>query len=229
MRYYAQWGEDQFCHKLLGDIYGTYIDIGALDGKHLSNTYFFEQNWRGVCIEPNSFFYYLLKKNRPNSICLKNAIADYDRDDIDFAENYFGTLSTLKPELYESTFRKYYKDRLKKYNIVKINVRKLDTIIKENNIDKIDILSIDVEGEELNVLLGLDINLYKPRIIIVECPSEEPKKEIIMRQFMDTNHYYIAIKTGINLICLRDNEDYKKSKKIEIDDKLIIHTGNPRD
>jgi hypothetical protein len=46
----------------------------------------------------------------------------------------------------------------------------LDTIIEKelNNINKIDIMSIDVEGGELNVLKGLNLIKYRPTIICVE-------------------------------------------------------------
>ena len=53
---------------------------------------------------------------------------------------------------------------------IKVNLRRLDTILREHasDIDRIDILSVDVEGWELEVLKGLDFRRYKPRVIIVE-------------------------------------------------------------
>ncbi|MDR2410233.1 MAG: FkbM family methyltransferase [Bacteroidales bacterium] len=44
---------------------GFYVDIGANDGKFISNTYCFEKlGWEGVCIEPQPDIFEELKKNR---------------------------------------------------------------------------------------------------------------------------------------------------------------------
>ena len=43
---------------------------------------------------------------------------------------------------------------------VKVNQKKLDTVLDNYNIKKIDYLNIDVEGYELNVLSGFNIKKY---------------------------------------------------------------------
>jgi FkbM family methyltransferase len=56
-------------------------------------------------------------------------------------------------------------------NIQKIQVetRKLnDILLKDAKVDKIDFLSIDVEGYELDVLRGLDMNKFRPDAILLE-------------------------------------------------------------
>ena len=45
----------------------------------------------------------------------------------------------------------------KKPEIIKINQKKLDTVLDNYNIKKIDYLNIDVEGYELKVLSGFNI------------------------------------------------------------------------
>ena len=54
--------------------------------------------------------------------------------------------------------------------IKKIKVNTLDNIIKESKlkVKEIDFLTIDVEGNELNVLQGLNFKKYKPKIIALE-------------------------------------------------------------
>jgi hypothetical protein len=43
---------------------GFYVDIGANDGKFISNTYCFEKlGWEGICIEPQPDIFEELKKN----------------------------------------------------------------------------------------------------------------------------------------------------------------------
>jgi Methyltransferase FkbM domain len=54
-------------------------------------------------------------------------------------------------------------------------VRRLDTLLREHYpaMTGIDILVIDVEGWEVNVLRGLDLSRYRPRLIILEDLFEE--------------------------------------------------------
>jgi hypothetical protein len=51
---------------------------------------------------------------------------------------------------------------------IKIKIRKLDTILKKLNITHIDILTIDVEGNEMKVLNGIDFNTHRPTVIVLE-------------------------------------------------------------
>jgi FkbM family methyltransferase len=51
---------------------------------------------------------------------------------------------------------------------IKVKVRRLTDIFSEANINTIDILSIDVEGHELEVINGINFELYKPKVIVIE-------------------------------------------------------------
>lgn len=52
--------------------------------------------------------------------------------------------------------------------IIKIPVKTLDSFVIENNITKIDILRMDVEGFEYNIILGANnvLEKYKPKIFV---------------------------------------------------------------
>jgi FkbM family methyltransferase len=229
IQFYSQHGEDEFCYKLLDECTnGFFVDVGALDGKHLSNTFAFELlGWKGICIEPHNFFFDFCKKNRPNSICINAAISDYNKDNVNFATNYYGTLSTLQPEKYEKVFSTRFKTRFKGFTNQKVKVRTLDTIFTNNNVKNIDILSIDVEGEELKVLHGLDIKKYQPKIIIIEAFDQQKIDDIT--NLMDYNNYFLSTKINANLIFVYTNEYLIKAKRISINSRKLNHTGNPRD
>ena len=66
--YKSQIGQDKY---ISGVIFknkknGYFIELGAVDGIKLSNTYYFEKelNWKGICIEPNLKYKELLSSNR---------------------------------------------------------------------------------------------------------------------------------------------------------------------
>ena len=44
--------------------------------------------------------------------------------------------------------------------IIRVNTKKLETILDENKVSHINYLSIDVEGAEVHVLNGIDFNKY---------------------------------------------------------------------
>ena len=55
---------------------------------------------------------------------------------------------------------------------IKMQARRLDDLLSDLNVDKIDFLKIDVEGAEPEVLLGAEGAMYKIRKIAVDCTAE---------------------------------------------------------
>lgn len=67
----------------------------------------------------------------------------------------------------------------KNFKKIKLPVMKLDTFCKKKNIDKINILKIDVEGSELEVLRGATNQLKKVDVILIEAFD---KKNLILKK-----------------------------------------------
>jgi hypothetical protein len=75
----------------------------------------------------------------------------------------------------------------------------LDIIL--NNITDIDIVSIDVEGGELNVLKGFDLSRYKVKVFVIENVFNNSKiteylsnYNYILDKKIEYNEYYIMKK-----------------------------------
>lgn len=64
--YNSQWQQDKILNELIfkNKKNGFFVDVGAHDGKDISNSLFFEEylNWDGICIEPNAKVYKELLK-----------------------------------------------------------------------------------------------------------------------------------------------------------------------
>ena len=87
VKWYGQFGEDIAIYPILKDIEkGYFVDVGALDGVHASNTLLFEKlGWGGVAIEPHSGFFKRLDTNR-QCITLNYAVWSENLDSVEFHE-----------------------------------------------------------------------------------------------------------------------------------------------
>jgi len=154
-----------------------YIDIGANDGLIVSNTAYFDLNlgWGGICIEPHPRAFSELVKNRPNAkkinICISN-----EESEVDFCvvNGYAEMLSGIE-KCYHPDHKKRVELEIEKHGgnkeIIKIVSKPLKQIIKENEVKKVDYLSIDTEGSELEILKSIDYDLVDIRIISTENSS----------------------------------------------------------
>ena len=97
MSYYSQNDEEKYILEAVGANMGTFLDIGAFDGKTLSNTYrLVELGWGGVCVEPSpSVFCKLLElhSNNPN-VTLINAAIGLQTELIEFYDSGGDAVST---------------------------------------------------------------------------------------------------------------------------------------
>lgn len=51
---------------------------------------------------------------------------------------------------------------------MEVPARTLSSILKQHGIERIDLLSLDVEGNELEALRGIDFYVHKPRFMLIE-------------------------------------------------------------
>lgn len=175
LHYTSQIGQD----KILNENYfknkrnGTFIDIGAHDGVTHSNTYFFEKEleWSGICFEPLPTVFKRLQNNR-TCICINACVSKVEGFLKFFAvEGYAEMLSGLV-----DTYDPRHLERLQKeiaifggkYAIIDVPCVRLNKILEEHKIQKIDLLSIDTEGSELEILQSIDFSVLSIWAITVE-------------------------------------------------------------
>ena len=219
---FSQHGDDYLAWQLLNKKNnGIIIEVGAFDGVHLSNSFSLEQKgWKSINIEPTPEVFKVLEKNRPNSKNINCAIVGSEKiKEIDFYSEEIGVLSGCSYD--EEDIKRRYKNRGLDYTPpkqIKVKANTLNLIFKNENITSIDIISIDVEGFELEVLKGLDLNNYNVGLFIIEANNNIQKNEILnfFKNFPDylflgNNHQnlFIANKDILSKKMLR-NLDYNK-------------------
>lgn len=163
---YAQYQEDLIISSFFSNIKkGTYIDIGAYDPNELSNTKkFYQQGWRGVNVDPNESTIELFNQLRPEDLNINCGISG-SFEDLLFYELNYKSLSTFNhSDAIESLKTLPKASIIKEY---KVKCVPLKNIFEQFN-EKVDFLSIDVEGYEETVLESNDWELYRPTLIIIE-------------------------------------------------------------
>lgn len=153
---------------------GVFFDVGAFEPIRISNSYHFEQNgWDCYCFEANPNLIPLLKSKRKN--VYNYAISNEDKNNTSFNivhtnyDNSDWTASYSAINLSEE-YKVIFPMPPHSIEVINVPQKTLNTIIKEEIplLVNIDILSIDVEGGELNVLKGVDLEKYCPKIMVIE-------------------------------------------------------------
>ena len=165
---------------------GVFFDVGAYNPININNSYHFEKNgWSCYCFEANTGDIPLLKEHRKN--VYNYAISNEDKDMIEFNvvhhNGWTAGFSAIElSEEYKRIFGSYPESSIYK---VKVPQKSLNSIIQNeiSNSDKIDIMSIDVEGGEINVLKGLDIEKYKVKLFVIENVNNDPAIENYLKNF----------------------------------------------
>jgi FkbM family methyltransferase len=210
--YYSQFSEDKYLNDNLfkNKKNGVYIELGALDGVLYSNTKFFEDslNWSGILIEPHPEKFKLLQKNRPNNFLFNNLVSDKCEPLLFryFVDNY-AAVSGVENTLSKHHFDDYFENKKNKYlsqNKILIKPCSLTEIVKQTDIKHIDLLSLDVEGHEVEVLQSWDFSVPID-IILIETLGVEPEKDQKCRNILINNNYKFFSKCAHNEIFVNKN------------------------
>lgn len=174
---------------------GFYIECGANNGIWQSNTlYFYEKyNWKGLLIEPNPFLCELCKKLRPNDIVENYALVSDDYSD-DTIKGFF-QFTDYAPSLMAQVFNKDFNQHPDKEPI-DVPATTLTKLLDKHQIKKIDFFSLDVEGYEINVLNGFDIQRFKPSYILIETTIIEHRQKEIENYMESVGYKLITRPSG---------------------------------
>ena len=166
----SQNGQDLFA--LLSNNFkssGVFIEFGAYDGVIFSNTHLLEKQfgWTGILIDPIPNHYESMKQNR-NCKLIHGAITAKHQESVLIEELPASDLSRFV------TKRKIFK------KVHEVKALTLQEVIDQNlSSNEIDFLSIDIEGDDIEILKSLDLSRYKIKAICVEHNFREGSDKII--------------------------------------------------
>ena len=166
---------------------GYFLEIGVGNGVDISNTYLLEKSfgWSGLLIEPNRSSHGAIRKNRTAKLDIR-AASNTASGSLEFVEDTgageFSKLSTSPSKGSTSDNKVHYQ----------VEVAKLSDMLDQAGApDTIDFLSLDTEGNEIDILNSLDLGRYKFGFMAIE-HNFEPGKEAAL-ELMLSPHGYIRI------------------------------------
>lgn len=183
---YSQYGEDKFIYPLIKDMdlsNGIYVDVGANHPTCISNTFlFYQKGYTGILVEPNKVLSKLLKKFRKKDVVLALGIGS----EPEIAEFKYTTNHVLNSFNDEPDSKVVNTEYVPIFSLDSF----IDPIIKSK---WVFLLSIDIEGKELEVLHGSENLLKRTYLIVVE--ANTPEDKIILEKHL----------VGLNFVKIRDS------------------------
>ena len=170
---------------------GFYIDVGCYHPIHRNNTYLLhKKGWSGINIDIHRFSIDLFKYLRPDDVNLNCAISNKNEVTEMFYQKELSQISTIEKQQAKIAFQ----GNIKKSKIQSLT---LDALLKKINFTdkKLDLLDIDVEGADLKVLKGFNIEKFKPELICVEIHEKDIKNSEIYKYL--SNFSYELVWSGV--------------------------------
>lgn len=194
--YFAEFETDKYIREEFFpdfDYKGVMIEVGAGPTTFFSmSRHFRNNNWRCICVEPNPKFvdahkaegneiyqYACSNEEKKSKFKIVKSGWELDKDGISY--------SALEIKYDMPPFQ---------YEEIDVEVIKLNTLLEKLMIQKIDFLSVDTEGWEIEVMGGFDSNHYSPKVILLENYTHKPSYE----EYMDKIGYILHKKINYNYI-----------------------------
>lgn len=210
---YSQTGEDLILNCFLKQSSGIYIDVGCHDPVIFNNTYlFYKRGWRGINIDANAKYINKFNKIRKKDINICAIVGSTQK-----YEKFY-----IFDEDKASTYLKRSKDQSlslghKLEEVIEISCLTLNNIFNGYlEKQKIDFLSVDVEGAEIEVFNSNDWKKYRPSFVIAETidyGTKEKRMNIFDPYFKKIDYVKFA-DTFINTIYI--SEEHLKKIKLSI-------------
>ena len=169
---------------------GVFVDIGGNLPCNAVSKPFLESGWNGILIEPipkNAEAF----KNAGWPIVEQVAVTSPNYAQSKTATFYLGggidgphsslDLDEMDP-------------RSRNHDEIKVELRTLQELLDQHNIQHISLLSIDTEGTELDVLQGIDFSRITVELILIEDWQRDSK----IHKYLRKNGFKIVLRSGFN-------------------------------
>lgn len=149
---------------------GVFLDVGAGDPVKNSTTYYLEKHlgWRGIAVDALAEYAAAYQRQRPNTR---------------FYSYFVGEETGRRHDFFASPDRDFSSGtgddpRAGSYQKREVSTITLDDLLGREGVSHVDLVSMDIEGEEPAALAGFSIGRTRPDLACVEVHSPEHGRAI---------------------------------------------------
>ena len=140
---------------------GVFVEAGALDGLFMSNTKILEDlGWTGILVEPSKKAAEKCQKNRKSLVANCALVSKDFKEEKVYGDFFFDGVDGM------GAWSGIHKNLYGLKAVTWALARTLDSLLIDKGIKKVDFLSLDVEGYELEVLKGIDFSTEITYILV---------------------------------------------------------------
>lgn len=145
---------------------GFFVEFGATDGVHLSNSFLLESEfgWKGILSEPARKWHHELRSKR-SAVIDTSCVYSVSGEKLKFIETEIGELSSIQV-FGGSDNLASNRQGSEFYEVESVTLEEL--LRFHNAPNHIDFISVDTEGSEFEILSAFDFSSYSFGLICVE-------------------------------------------------------------
>ena len=158
---------------------GFFVEAGANDGVNQSNTLWLDRHrgWTGLLVEPIPELAERCRVNRPRAIVENVALVPFDFEGDRLTMRFGNLMSVVKGGMRSTEEELAHIEEASRGGLVTYEVEvpaaPLGSLLRKHGVRDIDLLSLDVEGFELQALRGLDLEEHRPALMLIEARYRE--------------------------------------------------------
>lgn len=198
---YSQYEEQIYIKNFFGDYIGSCLDVGAADGVTFSNVYqLLLDGWKCVSVEPETQTFRQLINHYEqfgNRAELMVAVIDPVERFVTFYEN--GQLSSTSAE-HMAAWDWHKQEHGYEWKAITHRTVTLNSLLSHYSDKKFDFISVDLEGQNLEVIKATDWNLAPDCKLL--CIEHDDSEEAIIETLSPYGFTQLC-RTPVNLIMSR--------------------------
>ena len=164
---------------------GFFLDVGCAWPITHSNTYYLEKHldWSGVAVDALAEYGPAWRQKRPRSRFFSYLVSDHSDTIEPFYRSELPSVSSaLKPRV---AGRRDQGQEVP-FQEIRVPTITLTRLLEQENVSRVDFLSLDIEGAELAALAGFDIARFRPELVCVEA---KPTARDPLAAYFETHGY----------------------------------------
>lgn len=201
----SQYGEDLWLWDLLGpQADGFFIEAGAYDGHTYSVSYALEAiGWTGLLVEPIPHRARQAQERRPHSRVVNAALSragSAGEAVFTYAPTHEMLSYLVTTPGHRDTVRQAERGGERE---IRVPLTSLNDLLADHA-GPIDVAVFDVEGGELSLLDGFDLDRFRPRVLLIEDGPPRPASPLL--NYMGRFGYTPAAHIALSRVFIRSDE-----------------------